>query len=547
MVQVLALSETFGRADQPSTFEPIDGFKSFRVERAGSDKGGGGLNLVYKESLSAHEWSPVVPTNLAYIQNERQWLLFNSRKEKVAFLHVYIACESHRDDSFLQWNEDLFFLITQEAIKMKRQGFTVVAMGDFNSRLGRMPGLEFNQPSTNRNAPMFLNFVTEANLVIMNTLPISKGTFTRFMDSSGQTGSSSLLDYGLIDAEQAHTVTSFVIDSSARFDCGSDHALLECKIIFDHVPRLAWSYQDSIQYNLQNVSDYTKFQDCLNEAAAAIPLSEFEKLSSDQMLPHITESINSSAIKSFGLKVKKKKKPGRRLPRHLIDTIEAKNRLVKHLANSSDTIEPNELLKLRADLEKLKSEIRDHKADFLLQRRYRLRSKLLLADPTRKKFWRFLRSQIKAAGNISALRNKDGAMVFEQDDIEEAVLDHFAAIFEGKRHPVFVDKTPVDHTAIALQEIEEILRLDTKKYEEKQFEDHICPPFSFVELEKTLADLPTGKATGYDRVPNELLKNSSFDFKQYLMIFYNKILSDGSVPEPLNQGKCILIYKVIKS
>ena len=78
--------------------------------------------MLCKESLSAHEWSPTVPAHLAYIQNERQWLLLNSRKEKLAFLHVYIACESHRDDSFLQWNEDLFFLLTQEAIKMKRQG-----------------------------------------------------------------------------------------------------------------------------------------------------------------------------------------------------------------------------------------------------------------------------------------------------------------------------------------------------------------------------------------------------------------------------------------
>ena len=136
-------------------------------------------------------------------------------------------------------------------------------------------------------------------------------------------------------------------------------------------------------------------------------------------------------------------------------------------------------------------------------------------------------------------------MVFEQEDIEEAVLEHFSAIFEGKRHPVFVDKAPVDHAAIALQEIEDILLLDSRNYAENKFEDQLCPPFSFVELEKTLGDLPTGKATGYDRVPNELLKNSSFDFKQYLLMFYNKIILDGSVPEPLNQGKCMLIYKVI--
>jgi hypothetical protein len=46
------------------------------------------------------------------------------------------------------------------------------------------------------------------------------------------------------------------------------------------------------------------------------------------------------------------------------------------------------------------------------------------------------------------------------------------------------------------------------------------------------------------RIPNELLKNSSYNFKQFLLVFLNKILEDGSVPEALNKGKCMLIFKV---
>ena len=105
---------------------------------------------------------------------------------------------------------------------------TVLAMGDFNSRVGRIPGLENNTPDTNKNTPMFLNFMQQANLVIINTLPITKGLFTRFMNSPGLPGSNSLLDYGLIDGDHVNNVTSFVIDEEARYKCGSDHALLEC-------------------------------------------------------------------------------------------------------------------------------------------------------------------------------------------------------------------------------------------------------------------------------------------------------------------------------
>ena len=109
---------------------------------------------------------------------------------------------------------------------------------------------------------------------------------------------------------------------------------------------------------------------------------------------------------------------------------------------------------------------------------------------------------------------------------------------------MYIDKVPVDQIAVALQEIDDILLLETKTFDEKKFEEKVCPRFTFTELDKILDNLPDGKATGYDRVPNELLKNSSFDFKQYLLEFYNKIISEGAVPELLNRGKCMLIYKV---
>jgi hypothetical protein len=45
-------------------------------------------------------------------------------------------------------------------------------------------------------------------------------------------GTKSLLDSGLVDTDHVNTVTAFVIDTEARYGCGSDHALLIAKIIF---------------------------------------------------------------------------------------------------------------------------------------------------------------------------------------------------------------------------------------------------------------------------------------------------------------------------
>ena len=68
---------------------------------------------------------------------------------------------------------------------------------------------------------MFMNLITEVNLLIVNTLPIARGLFTRFMNNTGLPGTMSLLDYGLIDNEHAHTVTTFTIDEDARFSAGT--------------------------------------------------------------------------------------------------------------------------------------------------------------------------------------------------------------------------------------------------------------------------------------------------------------------------------------
>ena len=96
--------------------EPLPGFKIWKTERSGSDKGGGGLALLYKESLPAHQWTPAVPDNLQYIANERQWLIIDNQTERFAFLHVYIACQTTRSDSYLQWNEDLFHLVKIDSL-----------------------------------------------------------------------------------------------------------------------------------------------------------------------------------------------------------------------------------------------------------------------------------------------------------------------------------------------------------------------------------------------------------------------------------------------
>ena len=151
------------------------GYEEWKSERSGGLKGGGGLLMLYKSELQAHEWDPQVAEEHQYIRKERQWLIIGG---KIAFLHIYVASETKRPTNYEQWNQDLFSLVTQEAIILRQQGLCCLAMGDFNTRVGQLPGLEGNLPGTNSNFPAFMNFIMQHiifSLWLENTRTLSWG------------------------------------------------------------------------------------------------------------------------------------------------------------------------------------------------------------------------------------------------------------------------------------------------------------------------------------------------------------------------------------
>ena len=448
---------------------------------------------MYSSKLTAHEHHPEVPEEHQYVMNERQWLLIVDGKNRCAFLHTYIACQTSRNSSFIQWNEDLFTLLTCEAMDLRRKGFVVFALGDFNSWIGQVAGLEGNHPDHNRNSVRFIRFLEEVNLTIINTLPVSRGLFSWFDDYGSRRPS--LIDYGLIDKGRESLVTSFVIDEEARFKCGSDHALLLCNIQFQHRPKVNWQYRDVFAYNIRDNTNYQPYSEALTAALRSIPLHSFAKTSPGQMLEHITECIHDAAKTAIGYKVYRKRKKGHRLPEHVLSLIREKNYLVQQLSESSCD-DHDEYPEIKRKLENIKSEIKLKIMDLRMKKRSRLRKKLLMRDPNRKKFWRLLKGQMTALGKITAMLNKKGEMVFKQDEVEEVVLDHFAERFSGQKFPGQSTSplmTPTDDTTGQRPWDREHL------FEPTQFESEVCAPFTYMELEDMLKELPLGKASGYDR------------------------------------------------
>ena len=151
------MSETNGRRESPTTFTPPSGYSCLESTRGGGEKQGGGLLLIYKSSLDAHPWVPTVEPSKEYVSQERQWLLIRGHGgKKVALLSCYLACQRTDSDQFISWNQDLYSVMAEECLILKSQHYQLVALGDFNAKIGQVPGLMDNNPERNRNAPMFL-------------------------------------------------------------------------------------------------------------------------------------------------------------------------------------------------------------------------------------------------------------------------------------------------------------------------------------------------------------------------------------------------------
>ena len=131
--------------------------------------------------------------------------------------------------------------------------------------------------------------------------------------------------------------------------------------------------------------------------------------------------------------------------------------------------------------------------------------------------------------------------MFETESVHQAVLDCWSNIFKGKRDPIFTNsQNPVD---IVQNEIQNLLNSSFQIFDPCTHEEVVCRPFTQGSVKECLSKLKTGKSSGFDNVPAESLKNCGPKYLEYLLLFYNKILSSGIIPPELNIGKCLLLPK----
>ena len=86
----------------------------------------------------------------------------------------------------------------------------------------------------------------------------------------------------IVHSEHVHTVTSLSIDSDARHDFGSDHALLLATFKYGSQPSCDWKFQEALKFHIPDNTKYDDYQFCLDRISSVVPLHQFETLTSEE-------------------------------------------------------------------------------------------------------------------------------------------------------------------------------------------------------------------------------------------------------------------------
>ena len=147
----------------------------------------------------------------AFVNNERMWVTIQSNSSKTALCAIYLGCQ-YSDDRHGNFNDSILRVVQEEAHALRRQGFRVLFLGDFNAHVGNALGVGVpgNNGDVNKNGRRFLNFLHQTDSVHLYGASRMSGKLDTQVASGlwtwQRSGNRSVIDYAVISKEHQHTV-----------------------------------------------------------------------------------------------------------------------------------------------------------------------------------------------------------------------------------------------------------------------------------------------------------------------------------------------------
>ena len=528
-----------------------------RSDSAGERDGGGIVVYTRNDSgvMFEHHRPDIANCDDAFVNSERIWMKVETTKFKTAFCGLYHGYQD-TDDRHGAQNDTILRVIQEEAFQLRRRGFRVIFLGDFNAHVGCKvgEGVPGNNPDINKNGVRFLNFLDLIDSVHLNgacripgnlNTKIAKGLWTR-----QRCGSKSVLDYAVISKEHLHSVHSMLIDDTGQFSANSDHNWLFLKVTdhfmiqksnsnikhkkdrWDIKPDQDWSVYKKHVLALLNTVDYSSIESLassisrviINALHSAIGLKSVNNSGPKNLPPEVWKTLNSTSADSSVIR-------------------EAEE---KYLGQKARTNE-----KLSVYRSNVRSSI--------------MQSCKGNSTQARKNFWSHVSLNKKQSTDIIGVRSStSGVVKCNPHDIRHEVETHLTNVFQGSFERVdndwdctdfssndhnYVRKgtkstsgQPTDHP-YSSNPSKCLPRYDSSCSLESDPMGFLNAGFTVSEVEEGIKSLKNGKAKGWDLIPNEALKNLPPEGFEIITLLFNKIKASGHLPKDWNRGRVTLVHK----
>ena len=573
---VVILLETKRRVEESGLDIVVPGYVLHESRRSNNaeDREGGGLAVYTRmgDGILFKEYKPVIhDQSRAFVNSERMWITVESQSSKTAICGLYLGCQ-YGDDRHGEWNNAIYETIQTEAFALRSRGYRVVFMGDFNGHVGSDPrsgGIPGNTASVNANGQRLLDFITITDSVNINSMCRLPGSWdTRVCEglwTRQRSGFSSVIDYALISREHANSVVSMYIDDRGALGGGSDHnwIMLDISDKFVAKKRATKPAVAKERWNITEDQDWSSFKAHMSAAALLIEDGDVDTLASN-----ITSKILKSLHETVGLKKPNPFKKPRLLPPTIVAEINIRDQLEKNW-KSLNSKYPNLGSQQVAEAENLFNVQHAKVADMLHSFRSVKRSLILkqCSGPSmkaRRNFWSHVSPSKKQSADISAVVDPiSGAVKCDLDEIKSSVEDHLLKVYKGsyeKIPPVISAPVPV-HNDHAYTEVRQSVpgvapdhnysvdpsptlpAVDSSDTLDSNPGAWINREISTDEVATILKELKNSKAYGWDKIPNEALKNLPVCMIQKIASLFNKIKSAGIMPKGWNRGRVTLVHK----
>ena len=519
--EVIMIQETHIRAEELTYDMKIEGYSHGVTEREEGQKKGGGLLMYWKENIQADMWKPEGKHIENEVNKERMWLLTEG-PERLAIANIYMCTQSKKrnEHTYVQWNTKIYNMIRTEIEIFKEQGFNIILIGDFNGHLGQMGGqLQQNNPLTNINGRLAIAFIREQNLQLLNSYEQTGKIFTRKEEAKGDRKEAlSCLDLALVDQNIDTDGWTFTIKDPEQTLINSDHSMIEVAMKNTYIQKENITTKSNRpKYNLTHETDYTEYKEAIRILNKRNPQRIFNRQSIEAQSLYLHK-----IIKEAGKKLEKQPKttnPGarRRIKQHTRKLIKERDTIWETIKTGRATINEINIHK------ELSKEIKRQIAETISETRNKQRYQLTMRDPTRAKFWKLMKRVPNNKKDISALKNEKGVIVFETQELGDIIYKSFTKRLNGSTTK------------------------KSKKKQKRMFQDKygkkLTKEVTKEEFNSIINKVKNNKAAGPFGIKAEFIKYGGDNLHRYIILWLNKMLTNGKVPATLKAGRVKLIYK----